>query len=156
MNTSAQPPEEKAGAAGSAPGKTSRARLFFRPLLLVSAGLALLSLILRIIASRSAAFADFFTDHIASLPRMLLGKLTSLLPFSLGETLILLSPFFFVAFLIVAWEKLAERGGFLRLSSLPAASTPLLARISLRSFSIFCSSPDRTIPFPFLLTSCRP
>ncbi len=143
MNTSAQPPEEKAGAAGSAPGKTSRARLFFRPLLLVSAGLALLSLILRIVASRSAAFADFFTDHIASLPRMLLGKLTSLLPFSLGETLILLSPFLFVAFLIIAWEKLAERGGFLRLSSLLLSVALCVYTFSV--FTFFCGYQTSTI-----------
>lgn len=117
---------------GESGEKVSAARFFFRPVLFVSAGLALLSLLLRIIAGRFAAFADFFTDRIASVFRMLLAKLTSPLPFSLGETLVLLSPFLLVAFLVVAWEKLSRRGGFLRM-----VSALLSASFFLYSFFVF-------------------
>ncbi|MBQ7170995.1 MAG: DUF3810 domain-containing protein [Clostridia bacterium] len=118
------------------PGENaSFARFFFRPVLFVSAGLALLSLLLRIIAARSPAFADFFTDHIASVFRMLLAKLTSPLPFSLAETLILLSPFLLIAFLVVAWEKLSRRGGFLRMISLLLSVSFLLYTFFVFTFA---------------------
>ena len=55
-------------------------------------GLAGVSLILYVIMTKSAAFADWFNQGIGAGVRSVLSLLTSWIPFSLGETVILLLP----------------------------------------------------------------
>lgn len=66
-------------------------------------GIAILSLIIFIIAIVSPPFADFFNRYVSSIFRGTLATLTNILPISLAELIIILSPvalFFIIRFAI--------------------------------------------------------
>lgn len=63
-------------------------------------GIAALALMIYLIARLSPAFADFFNQNISELFRRTLAALTSWIPFSLGEALLLLLP---VGFGLTVW-----------------------------------------------------
>ena len=67
---------------------------------LVCYGIAALALIIYLAARISPAFADFFNQNISELFRRTLAALTSPIPFSVGEALILLLP---VGFGLTVW-----------------------------------------------------
>lgn len=67
-------------------------------------GIALLCLGLYIAFMLSPDFADFFNQHISSVGRWILAALTAWIPFSLGEFLVWMIPFFLVFLLIYAFK----------------------------------------------------
>ncbi len=67
---------------------------------LICYGIAALALIIYLAARISPAFADFFNQNISELFRRTLAALTSFIPFSVGEALILLLP---VGFGLTVW-----------------------------------------------------
>lgn len=60
----------------------------------------LLSVIIFIISLLSSGFADFYTQYIGGSIRIVLSKITGILPFSLGETIFLCVPLFIVAVIV--------------------------------------------------------
>ena len=67
---------------------------------LVCYGIAALALIIYIVARISPAFADFFNQNISEVFRRTLAAISSPIPFSIGEALILLLP---VGFGLTVW-----------------------------------------------------
>ena len=67
-------------------------------------GIAGLSLVIYIICCCSKNFSDFFCRYIASGPRAVLAWITSWIPFSLGEALLLLLPVIVTYFLVYAFR----------------------------------------------------
>ena len=63
-------------------------------------GIALLALLIYLIARISPAFADFFNQNISEVFRRTLAALSNLVPFSIGEGLLLLLP---VGFGLTVW-----------------------------------------------------
>lgn len=92
-------------------GKKVRKGLFrFLPVwFFVIVCIAALCAVCHLLSLRSTAFANFMTDHVASVGRFLLAKLTNALPFSLAETLILCLPLIVVLFLLWAHRCLKQR-----------------------------------------------
>lgn len=84
----------------SVKNNTKQGRLPTYSIVLLS--VALLSLIVVIIARNSVAFADFFNQYISALVRVVLARITHILPFSLAEALILLLPVILVLVIIYA------------------------------------------------------
>ena len=72
------------------------------PFFIVSAILFVITLALLLVCQWEAALADVINATVAHAMRVLLGSLTSLLPFSLAEVLIVLSPLL-LAFIIVLY-----------------------------------------------------
>ncbi len=64
-------------------------------------GIAAVSFVLVLIARQNAAFADFFNGNISSIFRAVLASITSFIPFSLAEFLILSSPL--IVALLIWW-----------------------------------------------------
>ncbi len=89
-------------------------KTFFSPAVIAITVLFLISSVVSIIGRNVPAFADFFNQSISSIFRMVLAKITGILPFSLAETLIISIPFLVVIFLIIATRYLKVKGGFLR------------------------------------------
>ena len=88
-------PSEKSSPAGGGrePKKTPRSRYERLPLFAILLyGLFGVSLILYIIMTRSVAFADWFNGSVGAAVRSALSLLTSWIPFSTGEAVILLLP----------------------------------------------------------------
>jgi hypothetical protein len=88
-------PSEKSSPAGGGrePKKTPRSQYERLPLLAILLyGLFGVSLILYIIMTRSVAFADWFNGSVGAAVRSVLSILTSWIPFSTGEAVILLLP----------------------------------------------------------------
>ena len=79
--------------------QTDNKRFFTRPLAVLLC-VCILSFILWGISVISSPFADFFNKYIAVFTRSALSYLTALLPFSLGETLLLAAPVFVIVLLI--------------------------------------------------------
>lgn len=69
---------------------------------IVLLSLAFLSLVLVIIARNSVAFADFFNQNISAFVRVVLARITHILPFSLAEAFILLLPIILVFVIVYA------------------------------------------------------
>jgi len=69
-----------------------RIREYIPGYFIVSFILALLSLVLNLICKNSVAFADFYTEKITSVIRLVLAKLSGIFPFSLGEFAVLVLP----------------------------------------------------------------
>lgn len=67
---------------------------------LVLFALAIIAGIVHIISELSEPFSDFFNRYIASLVRGLLATVTSILPFSLAETVILFIPVLFIVVIV--------------------------------------------------------
>ncbi len=63
-------------------------------------GIAFISVIIHIFSLIFPSFADFINIHVAGGIRFLLAKLTGFVPFSLGESIVLLLPAFIVALII--------------------------------------------------------
>ena len=71
-------------------------------------GIALLCLVLYLIAVISADFADAFNDSVGRAVRAFLAHLTSWIPFSFAEILVLLSPVLVIAVVIYAYRCRCE------------------------------------------------
>ena len=78
--------------AGDSPNPTTHKHERLPLFAVILYGLAGVSLILYVIMTKSAAFADWFNQGIGAGVRSVLSLLTSWIPFSLGETVILLLP----------------------------------------------------------------
>ena len=68
-------------------------KFYFSKQALVIAGLLLLCVVLNIVAWKSTVFCDWYNANIFPLWQNVYGRLTSLLPFSFGEILIMLAVF---------------------------------------------------------------
>ncbi len=92
---------------------------------LVLTVLALLTGVIHLISVISTSFADFFNLKVATGFRFLLAKITGILPFSLAEILIILSPvwIFLIIFFAVKLIKTDKKRQIRFLSSLFAAIT---------------------------------
>lgn len=64
-------------------------------------GLALAAAIAHYICTQSAPFADFMTEQVCAAIRFLLAKLTSWIPFSLAEMIIILLPLIIVLLILI-------------------------------------------------------
>ena len=67
----------------------------------ISIGLLALSIIIYIIICTSTQFADFFNRYVSGTIRFVLAQITSIVPFSIAEALILLIPV--ILFLIIGY-----------------------------------------------------
>ncbi len=72
--------------------------------------LAALSVVLYAAFTRSAAFSDAFNSTVAACCRSIMGTLFALLPFSVAEMLLILSPCLVVALIVLAWKKYCASG----------------------------------------------
>lgn len=70
----------------------------------ISYGWALISLILFFCFRASESFSDRFNATVGAFGRELLGRLTSPIPFSLGEAIVILIPFFLIFFSVIAFR----------------------------------------------------
>ena len=61
----------------------SKLKKIFSPFFITSAAILAAGLLVRLAASQSAAFADFWQSRIATFPRAALAYLTNLFPFSI-------------------------------------------------------------------------
>ena len=68
--------------------------------------IAVICAVFHIISRNNTAFANFFTDNIASIFRMLTAKLTNFIPFSLAETVVLSLPVIIALFLWWAYKQI--------------------------------------------------
>ena len=62
------------------------------------------------VAKRNTAFAEWISSGIGYYIRMFLGRLSSLVPFSVGEVLIVLSPLILIIILVVAFKRGSFKG----------------------------------------------
>ncbi len=67
--------------------------------------LTVISFVLLLIVKKSVLFADFFNYHLSSAPRFLIAKLTSWIPFSLAEILIISIPIWACILIAIAIKK---------------------------------------------------
>ncbi len=82
----------------------------------------------KLCAVLSPAFADFFNRHISSLLRAVLAYATSIIPFSLAETLIISAIPFAIIYIIYLAKKLTEdENGTRRIINLLAISSMLIS-----------------------------
>ena len=65
-------------------------------------GVSLISLLLYVSFRMSPSFSDFFNRYISSLLRAFLAFLTSFIPFSLAETVVIVLPFLLILLFIIA------------------------------------------------------
>ena len=93
--------------------KTSRNREKLPLFAVILYGLAGASLLLYIVMTKSVAFADWFNQGIGAGVRSVLSLLTSWIPFSLGEAVILLLPLALFLVLPVGVGDTAPRGAVL-------------------------------------------
>ena len=70
--------------------------------------LGLISLIIHVISYISTPFADFFNEKISSVSRRIFAAISGLIPFSLGETIVILCPFVAVFVLIFYFRKIID------------------------------------------------
>lgn len=82
--------------------------------------LAAVSLVIYIVARLSPTFADFFNRYIGAVVRGALAHLTAILPFSLGEALVIFLPIGAVFMVVLACRRYADswRSVFIYLGSL--------------------------------------
>ena len=91
-------------------GNKKRGLLYHFPLwCIVPFFIALLFLAFHMISQKSVGFATFFCDNVSFLYRMLFAKLTSPLPFSLGETFFISLPVIVALFMLWAYKQI-KRG----------------------------------------------
>jgi len=109
----------------------TRLKSLFSPFFLVCLIILLFGLTVKITATQSAAFADFWQSKVASFPRAALAYMTNLLPFSLAEFLVLTVPLT-IAILI----RIAAKGSTDTWTKTFRYSFNLLAAASL-VFSLF-------------------
>ena len=85
---------------------TQKKRLpLFSKIAFIAAGVCALLFLGFIISER---FADFFNENIASVFRALLANITDILPFSLGEMAVIMSPVILVFLLMYAFRHFAD------------------------------------------------
>lgn len=77
-------------------------------------GIALLCIPLKIATALSAPFADFFNRYVSGIFRALFAHISSILPFSLAETLVLISIPAAILFLAYTFKVSAKKDGGLR------------------------------------------
>ena len=80
----------------------TKLKKIFSPFFIASAAILAAGLLVRLAASQSTAFADFWQSGIATFPRAALAYLTNIFPFSIAESMILLSPLLIVSLIYFA------------------------------------------------------
>ncbi len=80
----------------------------------IAGSLFILSLAIHLISLRSSAFADFFTENIAAVPRSVLAFITGLLPFSVAEAFILMLPVLIMVYFALTWDYYIRKNHSMR------------------------------------------
>lgn len=75
----------------------------------VSVGLATFSLVMRICLSKNPGAGELFYRYVTRYLQAIMAKLTSFIPFSLAETVLLLLPLFAVMIIVFAIYRFAKR-----------------------------------------------
>ncbi len=90
---------------------------------LVLFSVAIIAAAVHIISAFSTTFSDFFNRHISSLVRGALATLTSLFPFSLAETIIVLLPIIFITVIALSVRAASKsiEGGIRQIISMASA-----------------------------------
>ncbi|MEG2004258.1 MAG: DUF3810 family protein, partial [Clostridia bacterium] len=78
----------------------------FAPFYLVLYILFAISLVVYILSRFITPFAEFIAVHPSQAIRLAMAKITSFIPFSLAETLLLLIPIFIALYMVYTWKKL--------------------------------------------------
>lgn len=86
-------------------GVSKRRLPLFSKIAFIAAGVCALLFLGFIISER---FADFFNENISSVFRALLANITDILPFSLGEMVVIMCPVILVFLLIYAFRRFAD------------------------------------------------
>ena len=87
---------------------TDKLKKLFSPFFIVSLCLIVFGFAVRITASHWTAFADLWQSRIASVPRALLAYLTNVFPFSIAESIILLSPLVIAVLIYTASKRSSD------------------------------------------------
>lgn len=86
----------------------SKIKRIISPFFLISAAILAAGLAIRIAASQSAAFADFWQTKVASVPRAALAYMTNIFPFSIAESIILTAPLTVALFIYFAGKSASD------------------------------------------------
>ena len=112
--------------------------------------LALLSAVVHLLCVRFTPFADFINRYIAAAVRLVLAKISGILPFSIAETVLMALPVLLVLFIVCGICAARDKRGFWRyLSSMLAVLSTLY---TLFVFTIGCGYHATTLDRHLSLT----